>query len=189
MRQPICIVSERLDLKSTYAMLLREIENDMIQYIHPTTYRNIANVLGSLKGQGYDGMEAKVKNALVQLLSDVTRLLLHIRLAKMKDSMNYTNLTEEEYYIASSEKSLQARFEHVLTATLEGRVKALEGIALRAKTSHVLLRFLRPMEAISGTDNSKYGPFEEEDVAILPFENARQLIEQGVAVELEWVDQ
>ena len=181
---------DSLDLKSLHAMLASEIENDSLQYIQPTAYQDIANMLGNLKGQGYDGIEAKVKNTLVQLIGDIARLLLYTRLDKIKNSkIDYSNLTAEEQYMAESEKDLRLRFEQVLSATLEGRVKALEGIALKARTTQVLLRFIKPMEVISGVDNSRYGPFEEEDIAVLPFENAKRLIEQGIAVELPWLDQ
>jgi DNA replication factor GINS len=40
------------------------------------------------------------------------------------------------------------------------------------------------MERFMGINTAKYGPFQEEDVAVLPFENARSLIENGKAVEI-----
>jgi len=180
-----------IDIKSLHTALVREIENDSVQYMHPDTYRNIANILSNLKGQGYDGIEAKVKNTLAQLVSDIVILLIRARLEKIKNGVkiDYSNLTEEEQYIAQSEKDVRYRFEQVLSATLDGRVKALESIAFKAKITHVLVRFLKPMVAIAGTDNIRYGPFEEEDVAVIPFENAKQLIEQGRAIELPWLDE
>ncbi|MFQ5941028.1 MAG: hypothetical protein ACE5KA_04945 [Nitrososphaerales archaeon] len=183
-------MSDWLDLKSLYAILAREIENDSVQYMQPTTYRDIANVLAKLKGQGYDGIEATVKNAVSQLICNITKLLLNTRLEKIKNSkIDYSNLTEEEQFLLESEKNLRIHFDELLSATIEGRLKVLETIGLKAKTAQVLLRFLKPMEAISGVDNRRYGPFEEEDVAVLPFENAKQLIEVGSAVELPWLDQ
>jgi len=183
-------VADKLDLKFLYNLLSREIENDSLQYIQSTTYRDIADILGNLKGQSYDGIEGKVMNALMRLVEEIARLLLCVRLEKIRNSkIDYSNLTEEEQYIAVSEKKLRIHFEQVLSATLEGRVKALEGIALKSKMVRILLRFISPAEVISGKDNSRYGPFEEEDIAVLPFENAKQLIEQGVAVELPLLDQ
>ncbi|HLE34530.1 MAG TPA: hypothetical protein VI698_01435, partial [Nitrososphaerales archaeon] len=105
------------------------------------------------------------------------------------ETINYANLTDEERYIAAAEKEMRSRFDLVLSATVNGREKALESIALRAKTMHVLVRFIKPMEAITGVDSTKYGPFEEEDVAVLPFDNARTLIERGIVIELPWLDQ
>jgi DNA replication factor GINS len=40
------------------------------------------------------------------------------------------------------------------------------------------------MEQFIGVDMNKYGPFQVEDVASLPFENARSMIETGVAVQV-----
>lgn len=183
-------MSELLDIKTLYGMLVREIENDFLQYVQPNTYRDIANMLGNMKGQGYDGIEAKVKDSLTQLITDIATALLDARLKKIRSSksIDYANLTEEERYIVAAEKDMRLRFEQVLSATVNGRTKALESIALKAKTMQVLVRFLKPLEALTGVDNTRYGPFEQEDVAVLPFENARTLIEQGVAIELPWLE-
>ena len=184
-------MSEWLDVKALYGMLAREIENEALQYVQPSIYRDIANMLSNLKGQGYDGLEAKVKDSLASLVTDIAKALLNARLAKIRNSVaiSYANLTDEERYIVETEKAMRLRFELVLSATINGRVKALEGIALKAKTMQVLVRFVKPMEAITGTDNTRYGPFQEEDVAVIPFENARTLMEKGIVVELPWFDQ
>lgn len=177
-----------LDLKSLYSVLVREIESDSLQYIDPATYRDASSMLASLKGQGYDGIEAKVKGALVDLIVEITTSLLNTRIEKIRSAADYSNLTEEEQYIVRAEKDRSRRFEEVLSSTLEGRVKVLEGISLKAKTAHVMVRFLAPSEAISGVDSQRYGPFEEEDVAVLPFENAKQLIAKGLAIQLPALD-
>jgi DNA replication factor GINS len=41
------------------------------------------------------------------------------------------------------------------------------------------------MEQFMGINMTKYGPFQEEDVAVIPFENARSFIDNGVAVEIQ----
>ncbi|MGI0015882.1 MAG: hypothetical protein ACREBU_20885, partial [Nitrososphaera sp.] len=46
------------------------------------------------------------------------------------------------------------------------------------------VRFLKSMESFVGVDMNKYGPFQQEDVATLPFENARSIIESGAALEV-----
>jgi DNA replication factor GINS len=40
------------------------------------------------------------------------------------------------------------------------------------------------MEQFIGVDMGKYGPFQQEDVATLPLENARSFIETGIAVQV-----
>ncbi len=179
-------MSEWPDLKALYGMLAREIENDLLQYVQPSIYRDIANMLSNLKGQGYDGLEAKVRDSLACLVTDIAKALLNARLGKIRNSeaISYANLTDEERYIVQAEKEMRLRLELVLSAMVNGRVMALESITLKARTKQTLVRFIKPMQVITGVDNARYGPFENEDVAVLPFENARTLIEQGIASEL-----
>jgi DNA replication factor GINS len=181
--------TEWLDVKALYATLKREIESESLQYIEPNIYRDIANMLGNLKGRGYDGLEAKVKDSLASLVSEMVGILLNARVAKIMNSkINYSNLTDEERYILQSHNDVNSKLEIVLSATVNGRVKALESMALKAKTRQVLVRFVKPAEAITGVDNAKYGPFVEEDVAVLPFADARAFVEKGTAIELPWLD-
>lgn len=49
----------------------------------------------------------------------------------------------------------------------------------------VVLRFLKPLPAIMGIDLKAYGPFEAEDVASIPRQNALNLIRRGIAKEVE----
>jgi DNA replication factor GINS len=48
-----------------------------------------------------------------------------------------------------------------------------------------VLRFLQPVPGIIGADMKPYGPFKPEDVASVPVENAKVLVKQGLAVEVE----
>ncbi len=48
-----------------------------------------------------------------------------------------------------------------------------------------IVRFLQPTPAIIGVDMKTYGPFKAEDVAMLPEENAENLIRRGIAKEVE----
>ncbi|KYH37922.1 MAG: hypothetical protein AYL28_004780 [Candidatus Bathyarchaeota archaeon B23] len=48
-----------------------------------------------------------------------------------------------------------------------------------------IVRFLQPIPAIIGVDMKTYGPFKAEDVALLPEENAENLIRRGIAKEVE----
>jgi DNA replication factor GINS len=49
----------------------------------------------------------------------------------------------------------------------------------------VVLRFLKDVPALIGSDMKTYGPFEAEDVATLPSENAKILVKQGLAEKVE----
>jgi len=45
----------------------------------------------------------------------------------------------------------------------------------------VVIRFLKPLPAIMGVDMKAYGPFDPEDVASIPRQNAVNLIRRGIA--------
>ena len=175
-----------LALKDIYRMLKREIETGPIQQIEADTFQKIAAALGSLKGQGYDGIEAKVRDRLTDLLATSARLLIEARLYKLHsgETIDYSKLTDEEKYALDGMSESAARIDEIVSATLKGRVKVLESISLRVRSKQVLVRFLKPIESFVGVDMNKYGPFQQEDVASLPLENARSLVESGVAVHV-----
>jgi DNA replication initiation complex subunit (GINS family) len=49
----------------------------------------------------------------------------------------------------------------------------------------VVVRFLKPLPAIMGVDMRAYGPFDPEDVASIPRQNAVNLIRRGIAKQVD----
>lgn len=182
--------TKKIDVNSLYSILLREIENESVQELDPNLYNNIAEFLGNLKSQGYDGIESKIKDSLLKIMTELTTLLLKIRIEKATkpEQLDYSNLLDEERFILDSEDELRQRKETILSATLNGRLKLLETVAKNHRSRSVVVRFLKSIDQIVGTDLRTYGPFESEDVANLPFENARALIDKKVAVKISWED-
>ncbi|HJU13488.1 MAG TPA: hypothetical protein VJ792_03440 [Candidatus Nitrosotalea sp.] len=182
--------TKKIDANSLYALLLREVENDSVQELDPKLYSDIAEFLGNLKSQDYDGVESKIKDSLVEMITDMTSLLLKIRIEKAvsADELDYSNLLDEERFILDSEDELRQRKDTILSATLNGRLKLLETLAKNHRSRTVVVRFLKPIDQIVGTDLQTYGPFEAEDVATLPFENALALIGKKVAAKVSWED-
>ena len=91
--------------------------------------------------------------------------------------------------VLSEEKKLFQEFLSVadsyrtfLKDMLRGRLSSIER---KEKVKLVLVRLLRSVPAIIGSDLKTYGPFKSEDIATLPTENANILIRQGAAVEVE----
>ena len=181
---------KKIDVNSLYNILVREIENDSVQEIDSQLYYSISDMLGKLKNQGYDGIESKIKDSLVKIITDMVSLLLKIRIEKAVRSkeLDYSNLLYEERYILDSDDELRQRKDTVLSATLNGRLKLLETVAKNHKSRSIVIRFLKPIDQIVGSDLVKYGPFDEEDVATLPFENATALIGKKIAVKINWED-
>ena len=181
---------KKIDVNSLYNILLREIENDSVQEVDSQLYYSISEMLGKLKNQGYDGIESKIKDSLVKMITDMVSLLLKMRIEKALKSkeLDYSNLLDEERYILDSDDELRQRKDTVLSATLNSRLKLLETVSKNHKFRSIVVRFLKPIDQIVGSDLEKYGPFEAEDVASLPFENASALIGKKIAVKINWED-
>ncbi len=175
-----------VDVKTLYEYLSREASSSSLQEVDPTLYRRIAGIFNSLKGYGYDGIDAKIRDALISILSEIVRLMLKIRLEKVRnsDGIDYSRLSQEELYIALVEREFRLRSNLLLSSILNGRSKVLEAIAGRVASTLVLVRFIKHVDAFIGKDNGKYGPFEAEDIAMIPFLDAIELVKQGAAIEL-----
>ncbi len=85
----------------------------------------------------------------------------------------------EEETLSKLSSSLES-YQVYVKEMLQGRdVKA------RSAGRFIALRFLKEVPEIVGLDMKVYGPFKAEDVAALPAENAKILVKQGLAVEIE----
>jgi DNA replication factor GINS len=192
--------AESLTLKDAYSILQKEVEIATLQSISLNTYQNIAIVLENLRGQRYEGVEEKIRDRMVDMICISAEILLETRYRKLVEQqqanesalystinagVNYSKLTEEEKYILDGQTESDKRRMAVLSATQRGRPKVLESISARIRSKQVVVRFIKPMEQFIGTNMTKYGPFLQEDVAVIPFENARSLIENGEAVEIQ----
>ncbi|HXG07474.1 MAG TPA: hypothetical protein VNI77_09145 [Nitrososphaera sp.] len=175
-----------LSLKDIFRLLKKEIEVPTLQGIELDTFKKVAMSLGNLKGQGYDGIEAKVRDQMAELLATAARLLIETRQAKIRagEALDYSKLTDEEKYVLDGKREYDSRMNEVVAATVNGRPKVLESISAKMRSKQIVVRFLKPTEAFVGIDMNKYGPFQPEDIASLPFENARLIIEGGAAVEV-----
>lgn len=187
-----------LTIDDVYNLLVTEIQIPTLQSIPLDTYQNIANLLGNIKGQGYEGIEAKIRDRMVEMISKSAQLLLECRHQKLKEyqheilsssssaatAVDYSKLTDEEKYILDGENESDKRRNAVLAATINGRPKVMESMSAKIRAKQIVIRFIKSMEQFVGVDMTKYGPFQEEDVAVLPFENARSFIEKGIAIEI-----
>jgi DNA replication factor GINS len=177
---------------------------DGLQPIPENIYQNIANLIYLLNEQSeLDFLEPpkeddttkeiseEINSNLVIILTKLTTLLFTIRCKKIfnssksaPDNFDYSNLTDEEKYVFFGNREREKRIEIVLKMLLEGKPKTLERIVSSVKENFILVRFLDSMDKFVGVNLSKYGPYKKDDVAILPFENARSIIENNKAREI-----
>ena len=182
--------TNEIDINKLHHIVLRETESDSIQEINPDFYRNLSDFIGDLKKQEFDGVESKIKETIIDTATELTSLLINIRLDKItkSDNIDFKNLLDEEKFILDAEEEQRERTEMILSATINGKSKFLESISQNHKTKTVVIRFLKEVDEIIGADLEKYGPFKTEDVATIPYENAQALIAKNIATKVRWED-
>ncbi len=182
--------TNEIDLNKLHHIVLRETESDSIQEINPDFYRNLSDFIGDLKKQEFDGVESKIKETIIDTATELTSLLINIRLDKIikSDNIDFKNLLDEEKFILDAEEEQRERTEMILSATINGKSKFLESISQNHKTKTVVIRFLKEVDEIIGADLEKYGPFKTEDIATIPYENAQALIAKNIATKVRWED-
>ena len=178
-----------ISISSLYGIVLRETENDTTQELEPSLYQSISEFLGKLKREEYDNVEKKIKDTLISMTTDLTSLLLKIRLEKaIENDVDYENLLDEEKFILDADNEMKDRHEMIEAGILNGKSKLLESIAQNHKTKSVVVRFLQEMDQIVGADLEKYGPFKTEDIATIPYENAQALMAKKIVTKVRWED-
>ena len=182
--------SNQIDINSLHHTVLLETENDSLLEIKPNFYRNLSDFIGNLRKQEFDGVENKIKNTMIEMATELTSLLIHIRLEKISNSDNFdiSHLLDEEKFILDSHEEQNERIEMILSATISGKSKFLESLAENHKIKKVVIRFLSDVDEIIGADLERYGPFKVEDIATIPYENAQALIAKKIATKVRWED-
>ena len=182
--------TNQMDLNTLYTIVLHESESDSVQELNANLYSSISEFIGKLKREEYDNIEAKIKNKLVSITADLFSLLIKIRIEKAisSESMEFSNLLDEEKFILDAADDMRERKDMIISAILNGKSKLLESISQKNKTKSVVVRFLKEMDEIVGVDMEKYGPFQSEDIATIPYENAQALISKKIAAKIRWED-
>ncbi len=189
--------SERkIDLDFIMELLKKETQIPKIQSISPDIYKKIAQLIKELSIQKYEDLELDVHHELIRLLVLSTKSLIELRTRKVLEISNgnfsstslstddYSKLTDEEKYIFEEERKVLQRKDLIKQSLIDGNVNNLDSISRIVRSKMIIIRFMESTDQFMGVDMAKYGPFIKEDVAILPFENARSLIERKVAVEI-----
>jgi DNA replication factor GINS len=187
---------KKIDLDFIMELLKKETQIPKIQGMSPDIYKKIAQMIKELSIQKYENLELDVHHELIRLLVLSTKSLIELRTQKLLGNSNanlpypslstddYSKLTDEEKYIFEEERKVSQRKDLIIQSLIDGNVNNLDSISRIIRSKMIIIRFLESTDQFMGVDMAKYGPFIKEDVAILPFENARSLIERKVAVEI-----
>jgi DNA replication factor GINS len=177
-------------------LLKKETQIPKILAISPDVYKKIAQLIKELSIQKYEDLELDVHQELIKLIVLSTKSLIELRTKKLLENSNanltypslstddYSKLTDEEKYIFEEERKVSQRKDLIIQSLTDGNVNNLDSISRIIRSKMIIIRFLEATDQFMGVDMARYGPFIKEDVAILPFENARSLIEREVAIEI-----
>ena len=114
--------------------ILQESENEAIQKLDPNFYESLSKYIGDLKNEEREGVEDKIKNGLLSMVTDIASLLLKLRLEKaISTGSDQSTLLDEEKYILDSQKEMEERKGIILSGILSGKTKLLESTTKNQK--------------------------------------------------------
>ena len=117
----------KININSLNSLILREAENDSIQEIDSDLYNSVSELIKNLKSEEYDGIKAKINQAMIKMVTDTTSALLKLRLEKaVLEKSNQSVLLDEEKYILDSRKEMAERKETILSGILNGKPHSLD---------------------------------------------------------------
>ena len=116
----------KIDIKYLQLLVLQESENDTMQKLDSNLYNSISKYIGILKAEERDGINAKLKNALLDMIIELTSFLLKLRLEKASlNNSNSSVLLDVEKHILDSQKEMEERKEMILSRIMNGKSELL----------------------------------------------------------------
>ena len=117
----------KININDLHRLALQELENDAIQEINSDFYNSISKFLKNLKNEKHDGVEGKINQAMIGMITDITSTLLKLRLEKATlGNSNKSVLLDEEKYILDSSAEMAERRETILSGILKGEPHNLD---------------------------------------------------------------
>ena len=117
----------KININYLHILVLQESESDTIQEIDSNLYNSVSKFIKNLKSKEYDGVEAKINQGLISMITDTASTLLKLRLEKaILENSNQSILLNEEKYILDSKKEMLERKETILSGILNGKPHSLD---------------------------------------------------------------
>ncbi|MEM2910918.1 MAG: hypothetical protein QW146_00245 [Candidatus Bathyarchaeia archaeon] len=176
-----------------YAIWKKELETPELQKLPKDFYSEISSYLKKLREEGrmLDKKTAKAK--LLETEMKNVKLMVHglmwLRYKKLVkktsegQKLPLESLTTQEEKTFTEFLSFAEVYRNLVKTVLQGHGPELK---VEFKHKRVVLRFLSEIPEIMGVDVKTYGPFKAEDIGSIPVENAKILIERGLAEKVEF---
>jgi len=179
-----------------YAAWELEVDDLALHPLSTDFYANVADYVSRIRQEirmlDESSLKAKLLEQELKNVKRIIRQLMWIRYKKIVRFMGESGkppldlMTPEEAKLSKGYLSSVEGYRAFVKGILQGQhseVSVEKPLELPRK--RVVLRFLRAMPAVIGGDMKTYGPFLPEDVASVPVENAKILVKQGFAVEVD----
>lgn len=189
-----------ISLKYLCTLLIKEINTDSLQNLPVDIYHEVTARIERLRGSSKEfAVEEQLAQAQIELLFSAIRLLFEARYAKIEANrkadllakkkneleIDYSNMTREEKFVLDGSLETEKRINMILSAIVTGRPVVLDKISNMLSHKRIPVRFIKPIDRFMGIDMVAYGPYIEEDIALLPSENARALTQNGFVEEIQ----
>ena len=116
----------KISIKYLQLLVLQESENNTIQKLDSNIYNSISKFIGDLKNEEADGIDAKIKNTLLDMITELASFLLKLRLEKASlNNLGSSVLLDVEKYILDSQKEMQERKDMILSGIMNGKSELL----------------------------------------------------------------
>ncbi len=173
-----------------FSILELERKNKKLTTIPLSIYRDVADHIKDYKDVPDDLSGAIPETAMTkerELLLNISEKILKIRINKTltnpEESVGHL-LTPEEKYILEPLLSGSRRNIKLLRAINDGHIEFLTGLEEHDVNPYIAVKFLEDTPSTVGIDSRTYGPYKEDDIAILPTDNAKPLLIQKKVQEL-----
>ena len=116
-----------ININYLHRLALQELESDAIQETNSDLYNSISKFLKNLKDEKHDGIEEKLNQVMIDMITETTSTLLKLRLEKATlGNSNTSVLLDEEKYILDSKAEMAERMETILSGILKGEPHNLD---------------------------------------------------------------
>jgi len=176
-----------------YALWKKEHNSDEIFKIESDFFKQIENYLKSLQNYQKNLKNKVIKTLTEQKLNNLLYLieeLCKIRIKKSLTLMMNGKFPQKEVLCVEEIKAFSA-INDILKNYLENLTLILKGetpqkLANGTLTGdYFIIRVLTDIPQIMGTDLKRYGPFNKEDIAVLPKKNVETLLEHNAVLLIE----
>jgi len=168
----------------------KEEENEEIQSLSQDFYLNINRYINGLKEKierEQDSIKLELAKEEYSYAVKILSKLVDTRIKKILNKVIEEKKVPLEL-LAEEEKEVFSPLNKVVDLIIKFKEKLFKGEIELKKKKLVIVRFLQELPKIVDENLKVYGPFESEDIAVLPEENAEALIKRGAVEKIDYKD-